>query len=271
MRERRLASGVLVRAGHRVLRVAAVPATWEQAVLATSFDVGTHGCASHMTAAALWGFAGVRPGAIELSVPEARSPRPSRGRVHRVAELDEVDRTRRAHFALTTPERTLVDIAARTTPEQLGNMVDQAARDGLLTAGSVAATLDRLRGPGRVGVRRLDAALGLPTAHQRTDSWLERRLLRILAGAGLPAPRTQVVLDKGGGGVARVDACYDIERLVIEVDGHRTHSTRRQRQADAEREAHLVAQGWRVVRFTYEDVTGRPDYVVATVRLLLAA
>jgi very-short-patch-repair endonuclease len=244
-----------------------VPVSWEQTVLAASLDAGPHGCASHMTAAALWGFAGVRPGAIELSVPAARRPRPTRGRVHRVADLEEVDLARRGHFALTTAERTLVDIAARATTEQLGSMVDQAARDGLLTAASVSATLDRLRG--RVGVPRLEAALGLPTARQQTDSWLERQLLRVLAGAGLPTPRTQVVLDKRGGGVARVDACYDTERLVIEVDGHRTHSTRRQRQADAEREAHLVAQGWRVVRFTYEDVTGRADYVVATVRLLL--
>jgi very-short-patch-repair endonuclease len=71
--------------------------------------------------------------------------------------------------------------------------------------------------------------------------------------------------------MARIDAAI-AERagqqlgLIIEVDGHATHSTRRQRQHDAEREAALLASGWRVIRFTYEDVTERPAYVTATIR-----
>jgi hypothetical protein len=32
-----------------------------------------------------------------------------------------------------------------------------------------------------------------------------------------------------------------------------------------------VLDGWRVVRFTYEDVTERPDYVTATLRALIDA
>lgn len=69
--------------------------------------------------------------------------------------------------------------------------------------------------------------------------------------------------------MARVDAVYDEARLVVELDGHATHTTRRQRQADAERDARLMAEGWRVVRFTYEDVTERPGYVADTIRSLL--
>jgi len=265
MRRTRVRNGVLVPAGHRVLRVAGAPCTWEQATLAAQLDVGPHGALSDMTAARLWGFSAVRSGAIELLVPVPHHPRPARGRVHRVDDLAADDLRERPPFRLTSPERTLVDIAGRCTPPHLEAILDQAARDGLLSIESVAASLDRLRHPGRAGVRRLDAVLARPSVRQRADSWLERRLLDLIDAAGLPRPRTQVELERSDGLVARVDAFYDDARLVIEVDGHRTHSTRRQRQADAEREAALVAQGWRVIRFTYEDVTERPDYVAHTI------
>jgi len=265
MRRTRVRNGVLVPAGHQVLRVAAAPCTWEQMALAAQLDVGAPGAVSHMTAARLWGFDGIRPGAIELVVPFAHHPRPARGRVHRVADLATDDVRMRHPFNLTSPERTLVDIAGRCTPLHLETILDLAARDGLLSIDTVGTALDRLRHPGRPGVRRLDAVLGRPTLRQRADSWLERQLLALMAAAGLPPPRTQVELERSDGQVARVDAFYDDARLVIEVDGHRTHSTRRQRQADAEREAALVARGWRVIRFTYEDVTERPAYVAATI------
>lgn len=93
----------------------------------------------------------------------------------------------------------------------------------------------------------------------------------MIRNAGLPVPRCQVKVRKAGGGIARVDLAWDEARLVVELDGHGTHATRRQRQADAERAARLGLAGWRVVRFTYEDVTERPGYVVDVIRQHLAS
>jgi very-short-patch-repair endonuclease len=87
--------------------------------------------------------------------------------------------------------------------------------------------------------------------------------------AGLPAPRCQVGLRPAGGGVARVDLVWDDARLVVELDGHATHATRRRRQADAERSARLGLAAWHTVRFTYEDVVERPHHVVAMIRAYL--
>jgi very-short-patch-repair endonuclease len=98
---------------------------------------------------------------------------------------------------------------------------------------------------------------------------VEQEALRIVAKAGLPVPRCQVKLRKAGGGIARVDLLWDDGPLVVELDGHGTHATRRQRQADAERAAQLGLAGWRVVRFTYEDVVERPPYIVATIAAYL--
>jgi very-short-patch-repair endonuclease len=94
--------------------------------------------------------------------------------------------------------------------------------------------------------------------------------MRLLADAGLPLPRCQVVMRPWGGAVMRVDLAWEGHRLVVELDGHATHATRHQRRADAERDARLALAGWRVLRFTYEDVTRRPAYVVTTVERHLA-
>jgi very-short-patch-repair endonuclease len=265
MRRTRVSDGRLVPIAHRVLRLAGSPCSWEQALLAANLEAGDPAVVSHMSAAALWGFADIGRGAIELSTPAARNPRLTRGRVHRVRDLSRSDVSHRAPFQLTTPERTLVDIASRLSERRLELVLDTAARDGLLTGASAAEVLARLRASGRHGVRRLAQVVGGTEAEIRTDSWLERRVLQVIRDAGLPIPCTQRWMATAAGR-ARVDLLYEAERLVIEIDGHATHSTRRQRQADAEREAALVACGWRVIRFTYEDITERPHYVVATIR-----
>jgi very-short-patch-repair endonuclease len=66
---------------------------------------------------------------------------------------------------------------------------------------------------------------------------------------------------EGGRAHHRLDGTYEDHGLVVEVDGHATHATRRRRQADAERDRHLVALGLRVIRYTYEDITERADLV----------
>jgi very-short-patch-repair endonuclease len=82
--------------------------------------------------------------------------------------------------------------------------------------------------------------------------------------------RCQVGLRPAGGRVARVDLLWDDARLVVELDGHADHATRRRRQADAERSARLGLVGWHTVRFTYEDVVERPGHLVAMIRAYLS-
>jgi very-short-patch-repair endonuclease len=69
--------------------------------------------------------------------------------------------------------------------------------------------------------------------------------------------------------VARVDFAWPPGPLIVEVNGHRTHSTREQLQADEQRRTELTLLGLRVVAFMYDDVIGRPDWVVSRLRLLL--
>lgn len=43
-------------------------------------------------------------------------------------------------------------------------------------------------------------------------------------------------------------------KLAIEIDGHDSHKTKDQRQADYQRERNLKRLGWRFIRFTGSDV-----------------
>ena len=100
-------------------------------------------------------------------------------------------------------------------------------------------------------------------------SVLERQMLRLLGRAGLPTPviRHWVILSE----TVRyeLDFAYLDVRLGPESDGHGAHATRRQRASDNVRQARLEDAGWRIRRFTYEQVMNEPSAVVATVRSAL--
>ncbi len=230
--------------------------------------------ASHLAAAALWGFDGVEPGALDVTVPVGRRPRGVPGTVHRSHRLRPADVDCGGPIPRTSAERTLVDIAAHVDARALEAALDGAERDGVIWRPRLRWYLDGLRTPGRAGrpglagVERLVAGTdGRPLG----DTWLEQEAIRILRAAGLPLPRTQVVRQGRGGRRARVDLFRDDAGLVVELAGQGTHATRRQRQADDERAARLGLAGWRVVEFTYEDVVERPAYVLEIIAAYLAA
>jgi very-short-patch-repair endonuclease len=60
---------------------------------------------------------------------------------------------------------------------------------------------------------------------------------------------------------AFIDFAYPLAMLAIEVDGRITHSKLLDREADYERQAELVAAGWRILRFTSRQIRRRPDWV----------
>lgn len=262
--------GVLAPAGAGVLRHTASPRTWEQRVLAAVLAAGDDAAASHLAAAALWPFDGVERGSVEVSVPRGRSARGVEGVVHHSRDLVPADIDRRWRIPRTTAARTLLDVAPVLRPHELERALDGAERDGLVWRPHLRWRLEELRRQGRPGIARVEDLLARTDGRLLGDSWLETRALRLIAGAGLPTPRCQVKLRPRGGGIARVDLIWESERLVVELDGHGTHATRRQRQAGAERASRLALAGWRVVVFTYEDVVERPHYVIESIRCHLA-
>ena len=73
------------------------------------------------------------------------------------------------------------------------------------------------------------------------------------------------------GSVARVDFLFRAARLVVEVTGKLGHTTPMERARDAQRRNELQDLGFRVIEYTWEDVTQRPLAVIRTLRTRLAA
>ncbi len=98
-----------------------------------------------------------------------------------------------------------------------------------------------------------------------TESVLEDRLVAVLRRGGLPEPVRQHRV----GGV-RVDLAYPEAWLAIEADSRVWHAGRGDVQRNSAKRNLLVGLGWRVLHFTWFDVTTRPAYVLTTVGPQLA-
>ena len=84
---------------------------------------------------------------------------------------------------------------------------------------------------------------------------------------GLPAPERQYEV----AGV-RLDGAYPDFRLGLEADSRIWHGGRLDVQRNADKASILVAHGWRVLHFSWFDLTRRARYVIGAVagQLVLA-
>jgi very-short-patch-repair endonuclease len=233
---------------------------WLAAVLA----VGPGAVLSHRDAAGLHGLRPANHARIDVSTTANRPDEPGI-RVHRTRSLDAQDITTIHGISVATVARTLVDLAGTVPKDHLARAVKEAERQRTFDLRAIEATLARTRGRAGRGHRVLRetlreyAALGLSS----TDSILEDAFLRLTRDAGLPSPAVNALIEG-----FKVDAVWRTHRIAIELDGWQHHHTRHAFERDRERDAALTAAGWRVVRFTYRQVTARPDDVTRTLRRL---
>ncbi|MFI5052958.1 MAG: type IV toxin-antitoxin system AbiEi family antitoxin domain-containing protein, partial [Acidimicrobiia bacterium] len=116
---RRVQAGVWERLLPRVYRIVGAPPSGQQAALAAALWAGDGALVSHGAAGALWGIEGVRARKVELWVPAPRNPRSELVVVHRGTRLDRADRTTLGPIPITTPVRTLIDLAGRMEDDRL--------------------------------------------------------------------------------------------------------------------------------------------------------
>ena len=211
--------------------------------------------ASHRTAAALHGFDGFRSDVVEVLVPMHVRHRRKNAIVHHTRALPPSDRTHVGVIPVTTRARTLIDLGAVSPPERVEEAFDGAERDGSVRRGQVERRYRSLRAPGRNGIGAMTQILDGRLALERIPrSVLERRMRRLLASAGLPLPVGCHRVKLADGTRYEIDFAYVEQRIAIEVDGHGSHATRRQRAADNVRASALQDAGWTLRRFTYEQV-----------------
>jgi hypothetical protein len=236
----------VVRAG--VYAIEGRPSRWEQAV-AVGLLGGPGTALSHGTAAAIHGLYGiVAPGWPEISVPFPSHPRLSEAAVHRVAHLDACDVDQRFGIGVTTPRRTIVDLATRLEPDLLARLIDEGTLARRWTVAELAACTDRLSAPGRRGVQTLRQLLLARAKEPPVESMLELRMIRILAPYAPFETQYELVL---GGKLIRLDIAWPWWRVAAEVDGWGVRSRSRTKfDEDRSRMNLLLAHHWRVAHLT---------------------
>ena len=225
--------------------------------LAATLAYGDGTVLSHLSAALLWRMRVPRRAPAVIHVTTRRHQRgDGRVLVHRTRRIGPADVTVVRGIPVTTVARTVVDCADLLTYPELRLLADHGVR---LDADAVRGAQERA--PGRRGAGRVNRLLG---SGVRTRSKLERALRRLCREAGLPQPLiNEEVLGY------ECDAVWPAARLIVEVDGGAFHAPKPAREADYERSAALAVAGWRVIRFTYDQVVFDPRLVATRLQTLL--
>ncbi len=162
---------------------------------------------------------------------------------------------------LTSPPRTILDLAGELGSEDLERLVAEANYRRLAAVRELRDQLER--NPGKRGNATLRIVLDLPSGPRRTRSPAERRMLRLLRGAGVAGYE----LNRRIHGF-EVDVLWRELNLAVEIDGYDAHSGRLAFERDRLKVATLKAQGLDVIPITPRQLRDDPDGVVA--RLLRA-
>ncbi len=211
------------------------------------------------SAGALLGFLPpVRSGArVEVATCGAAEDRPGI-RVHRVRRFDAGDRSRIDGIPVTSPARTLFDLARVLGPRELEQAVARAEHEGLLRRGELAACLARRRG--KPGARALRSALERAGGPALTRSEAEERFLGLVREAQLPPPQTNVQVDG-----CELDFLWRDHGIAVEVDGYRFHSSCARFETDRSRIARMAVHGIQIIPVTWRQIT--EEGTAAMVRL----
>ncbi|HEV7846947.1 MAG TPA: DUF559 domain-containing protein [Thermoleophilaceae bacterium] len=223
--------------------------------MAAVLACGEGAALSHVSAAVLWRLLEDRGQPIHVTAPRRR--RVPGVVVHR-AGLDG-ERVWREGIVVTTPARTLVDLADVVPRRTLERAFDEAEYLRLDHGGAAPRH-------GRRGGRILASVLAVHTpGATRTRSELEELFLRLCDDHGLPRPEVNVQIEG-----FECDFVWREQRLIVETDGAAAHGTERARRRDPLRDARLMAAGWRVWRVSYEQVVRAPQAIARELATLLA-
>jgi very-short-patch-repair endonuclease len=257
--DRRVAMGWLVHVFHGVYGIGHPPRTRRGWYVAALLAGGERSLLSHTTAAAVHeiGNAGRQ---LHLTVP--RSAKGLAGiRTHRPRTLLPEDVVVVDGLRVTSPARTLIDLAVFRRRRLLEQAIDQAEYHRLhLPLGEVH---DRLRK--RPRARLLKAVIATHVAGSTiTQSEAEELFLEIVRRAALPMPVGQRRMWG-----RRRDFVWPQQRVVVEIDGRQAHDRSIAFERDALRDAEVVIHGHRPLRFTRRAVKFDQGYVELALRTVL--
>lgn len=243
----RLRLGRLLPVYAGVYAVGHEPARAEDRAFGALLACGARSLLSHGSGVAHWGVSKWRL-PFEVTAPSAHR-RPGI-RVHRARTLTRRDVRVHRGIRVTSPARTLLDVARRFNDKQLARAVNELRLAGHLRLPDLGELLHRC--PRHPGARRLRPFVERPTGPTRSE--FEDAFVAFTERYGLPTPRINVRIAG-----REVDAFFPDERLIVELDGYEFHSSRESFRENRERDAAMLALGLVTVRITWDRLHGTPD------------
>ncbi|MCF6386989.1 DUF559 domain-containing protein [Mycobacterium sp. MBM] len=219
---------------------------------------GDDAVASGLTAAWWHQLTQYPPDVVEVTVPKRRRPSCRPGTKLRRRDLDPADVVKRRDLCVTALPLTVVEAAVRRGGG--AKLMDSALQRHVELPALWKAHLNNKGRHGAPAARRL-----LRAAEDGTRSVAERLLGKLLRQAGITGWKANYRVAGYHGDYVFVDA-----RLILEVDGWAFHSDADAFNNDRVRQNALILGGWKVLRFTWLDLTEYPERVIAQIQHALA-
>jgi Transcriptional regulator, AbiEi antitoxin len=254
-----------------VLVLTDAPASWHGRLMAVVLASGSHGVASHRSAARLHrldGFDGPGNAVVEVSVSRRYRLDPAVAAVtHHVTPLADIDVAVVDGIPCTTLARTLVDLGSVVRSRLAVRRALTSARRRGIDLFVVRAAAERLHRPGQRGTGTMLSLLDqVPWEGRLPDSWFEELLALALADPHLPEVVPQCAIrDEHGVVVARTDIGIPSVRLGLEAHSRRFHFGPDAAQRDEDRDLIAARCGWELIYLGWH-AAKQPAAVLALVR-----
>jgi len=222
--------------------------------MAAVLACGETACLSHRSAAALWRITKDASGPIDVTVRRHTDLHRPALRIRVRCGLPRADVTVLDGIPITTPARTLLDLATVLDAKALERAVNEADKHDRIDPEALRAKLDTY--VGQPGVRRLRTLLDRLT-FRLSDTELEVLFRPIAAKVGLPTPLAKEIVNG-----FEVDFYWPQLGLVVETDGWRYHRTASAQTRDALRDQTHTASGLTTLRFSHCQVAHEPGHVL---------
>ena len=256
-----LDSGWLVRRHAGVFQLGVFPGPFG-VEHAAQLACGSRGVLTRWTSVFVFGL-GPRPAQVNVGFPGPVAGRHRGVQAHRLGGLADGDVVVKHGLRVTTPARTLLDLAAVAPRDTLERLIEEAQVQNVASSTELLAMA--ARGAGRRGVPLFREVVDILDEPLFTRSEAERRLGMLCRSAALPLPRMNT--RRAGW---EVDAVWDAQRLVVEVDGRKYHAPASQFERDRRKDGELMLAGYRVLRITWRRLTREPEQVIALIAAALS-
>jgi very-short-patch-repair endonuclease len=210
------------------------------------------------TAARLWNLRRApSDGLVQVISPPRSNPCSAPWvRPYRTPTLPDFDIVARPDgIRLTSPPRTVVDMARHLGESDLASMIEDVLARGMCIEATLARTAHRLEARGRPWVRRFLAVLGARAPGAPAESEWERRVFDALVGRGVAGLERQWPVQLPGYGPARFDIAVPVAWWALEIDVHPEHRTVDGAARDNRRDDAAEAAGWAVRRLAEAQLT----------------